>query len=242
MKTDYERNLQNTWMILEEDLLYAEDYQMRMLKANKLPGFLDICGQGSDGKSLYRYDVTGRASLKNQVEKEKISYKMLRSFMQQLIQALNVVDQYLLDVNHLSLDPEHIYLQGEEFYFCYCPVLGGEIRTSFHSLTEYFVREVDYNDREGIYLSYELHRASMEENYNIEEALEIILERQETEMEKLTPPKEEEPVEMMEEVFLDDWEESKSQGIVQEKQSMWSRLGSRFKKKKDSQWGEWDLD
>ena len=35
------------------------------------------------------------------------------------------------------------------------------------------------NRKEAVYLAYELHKASMEENYNIEYALERILEKKE---------------------------------------------------------------
>ena len=85
---------------------------------------------------------------------------------------------YLLDVNCLSLDPGHIYVSDEIYYFCYCPGLEGNILEKFHELTEYFVRETDYEQKEAVYLAYELHKASMEENYNIEYALERILEKQ----------------------------------------------------------------
>ena len=47
----------------------------------------------------------------------------------------------------------------------------------------------DYEQKEAVYLAYELHKASMEENYNIEYALERILEKKENEMESIQPEK-----------------------------------------------------
>ena len=85
--------------------------------------------------------------------------------MRQFIQVLYVVKNYLLNVNCLSLDPGHIYVSDEIYYFCYCPGLEGNILEKFHELTEYFVRETDYEQKEAVYLAYELHKASMEENY-----------------------------------------------------------------------------
>ena len=40
MREEYERDLHHAWMILETDELYKEDYQMRMLMENAIPGLL----------------------------------------------------------------------------------------------------------------------------------------------------------------------------------------------------------
>ena len=45
MREEYERDLHHAWMILETDELYKEDYQMRMLMENAIPGLLS--GRGS---------------------------------------------------------------------------------------------------------------------------------------------------------------------------------------------------
>ena len=50
MREEYERDLHHAWMILETDELYKEDYQMRMLMENAIPGLLSVRGQGKDDK------------------------------------------------------------------------------------------------------------------------------------------------------------------------------------------------
>ena len=189
MREEYERDLHHAWMILETDELYKEDYQMRMLMENAIPGLLSVRGQGKDDKSQYRYEISGKISVKAKREKEHWKFADLEKFMRQFIQVLYAVKNYLLDVNCLSLDPGHIYVSDEIYYFCYCPGLEGNILEKFHELTEYFVRETDYEQKEAVYLAYELHKASMEENYNIEYALERILEKKENEMESIQPEK-----------------------------------------------------
>ena len=57
MREEYERDLHHAWMILETDELYKEDYQMRMLMENAIPGLLSVRGQGKDDKSQYRYEI-----------------------------------------------------------------------------------------------------------------------------------------------------------------------------------------
>lgn len=175
-------------------------------------------------------------------EKEHWKFADLEKFMRQFIQVLYAVKNYLLDVNCLSLDPGHIYVSDEIYYFCYCPGLEGNILEKFHELTEYFVRETDYEQKEAVYLAYELHKASMEENYNIEYALERILEKKENEMESIQPEKKA-GYDLQEELILDDWiaeQEMKGQ-VVKDRQSVWGFLNQRLqkrRKKRESQWDE----
>ena len=175
MITEIERELRHTWMIFEIEKIYEEDYQMKMIHSNSIPGLLSVQGQGMDEKSRYRYEISGKISMKVLGERESWSYFQMENFMRQFIQVLKEMDNYLLNVNCLSLNPEHIYWNDGKFYFSYCPALEQDLWEKFHELTEYFVRETNYEDKEAIYFAYELHKSSMEENYNIEEILMKIL-------------------------------------------------------------------
>ena len=71
----------------------------------------------------------------------------------------------------------------------------------------------------------------MEENYNIEYALERILEKKENEMESIQPEKK---------AGYDLQEEMKGQ-VVKDRQSVWGFLNQRLqkrRKKRESQWDE----
>ena len=113
MREEYERDLHHAWMILETDELYKEDYQIRMLMENAIPGLLSVRGQGKDDKSQYRYEISGKISVKAKGEKEHWKFADLEKFMRQFIQVLYAVKNYLLDVSCLSLDPGHIYVSDE---------------------------------------------------------------------------------------------------------------------------------
>lgn len=242
MKESYERDLHHAWMILEIEQMYEEDYQMRMIMENTIPGFLMTCGQGEDEKSRYRYEISGKISMKSQGEKERWKAHDIENFMRQFIQVIYEAGKYLLDVNCISLDPSHIYIQDGIFYFCYCPVLPGSIQENFHILTEYFVREVDYEDKAGIYLAYELHKASMEENYNIERILEGILERKEKELELLRTKKEESAYDLQEEILLDDWVAGQEMRgyVLQDRQTIWGFVSRKMKKRKEKKEKLWE--
>lgn len=72
MREEYERDLHHAWMILETDELYKEDYQMRMLMENAIPGLLSVRGQGKDDKSQYRYEISGKISVKAKERKRAL--------------------------------------------------------------------------------------------------------------------------------------------------------------------------
>ena len=78
----------------------------------------------------------------------------------------------MLPAEHLLLDPEYIFYEKGNYYFCFYPPDEEALKDKFHKLTEYFVREVDYKDEEGVHLAYTLHKSTMEENYTIEQILE----------------------------------------------------------------------
>lgn len=238
MKEIYERDLKHSWMILEFKKLYQEDYQMCMLQKNAIPGLLEMRGQGTDDKSRYSYNITGKTSIKNSWAKQPWGYEQMENFIRQLIQVLYSIQNYLLDVNCLSLNPAHIYESNGQFYFCYCPFKAGDMWTNFHVLMEWFVKEMDYGDKEGIYLAYELHKASLEENYNIEQVLEQVIERKEQEMERVKSERKEEIFEydLEEETILDDWTEEDERSILaKERDSVWGFVTKRFSKRKNRQ-------
>lgn len=238
MREEYEKTMHHVWLILEVNKLYKEDYQMRMLSDNHLFGILQVRGQGEDEKSRYRYDVTGKTTVKELWGKEKWGYEQLEQFMRQFIRVLYELNDYLLDLNSLSLKPEHIFRAGESFYFCYVPGCEGNVWKEFHVLMEEFVKIMDYTDKEGIYLAYELHKASMEENFDIEQVLEQVLEKKEQEMKRVTPEKKTMVYDVAEEQVLDDWtafQEMKG-NAVKERQSVWGFVSKKIRKRQQAEW------
>ena len=236
MKQEYKKSADHRWMVLEFDEIYEEDYQLRMLKENVVTGLLPVRGQGKDDKSIYRYDITGKISMKKRSEREKWTFESLKEFLKQMIQVLNEVDNFLLDRDCISLDPNHIFYKNGTFYFCYCPGFKGGLRQEFHVLTEFFVKETDYEDRDAVYLASSLHKASMEEQYSVEEIYEKILQEKETEEEKkeVMPQLDiGEEYELEEDRLLNEWSAEKENigHVVRERKSVWQFVTQKIRGK-----------
>lgn len=218
-------------MIIEVDEIYQEDYQMKMLKDNHIPGLLKVRGQGKEDKSLYRYDVRGKSPMTGTEGHKKWSVEDLQEFIRQLVEVLYEINEYLLDIDCLSLDPAHIYRRGERFYFCYCPAIKGNVREEFHSLAEYFVRETDYEDKAAVRFASDLHRASLEDTCDIEQIFEQIMKKEpepEPYIEKVCEP----PVSYAaeEEQILTDWAERQGNQnyLVRERKSVWDFVSQKL--------------
>lgn len=171
MKTYYKHDLKKAYMILQGGEEDREDYQVVMLKENEIPGVLKVDVQHVDNCTQYYYDISGKTSFKMLHEKINLSLNEMKSLVNDLLQVLRNLQEYMLEAKCILLDPEYIFCEQENYFFCYHPFCDQDIKKEFHRLTEFFVREVNYRDEEGVRFAYTLHKATMEDNYSIEEIM-----------------------------------------------------------------------
>ena len=128
---------------IEEHVLYKEDYQMKMLKANSPEGCLHVGGRGVNGSSYYDYDVSGKVSMQAMYARAKLKAEDIRHFMEQVGNVLKEAERYLLDIHCILMDPEYIFYTEEKYYFCYYPPKEKSLWEGFHHLSEYQVKCAD---------------------------------------------------------------------------------------------------
>lgn len=224
MKEYYKNNLKRAYLILEEENT-EEDFQTSMLQENEIPGLLKTSVRYIDNMIQYHYDISGKTSLKMKHEKEKIREEDMKSLSQQLLHTIKGIKRYMLDGNGILLNPEYIYCDNEKYLFCYYPPNKMEMKDEFHKLTEFFVQEVDYRDKEGVYLAYTLHKATMEENYSVEQIMEELLNEKE------------EPIVDYEQRME---EKEEKNNLLAEKPDFWEPVKNLLERKKHEKWGYWD--
>lgn len=233
---------------IEEHVIYKEDYQMKMLKANSLEGLLKIGGRGMNGSSYYDYDVSGKLSLKAMYARAKLQAEDIRLLMTQLGNVIRETEKYLLDKNCILLEPEYIFFEEGQFYFCYYPPAKQDIWEAFHLLTEYLVKVADYQQQECVRLVFLLHKETMEENYSLEKLIEEcqIEETQENEQpdtpEESHKEKKEEESSYRYDTKEHDWisEQEMGSSIMRETDNLWTPVKRFLNKHKKAKWGEWD--
>ena len=104
MKTEVKRNLDKTYLLIEEAGIYEEDYQMHMLRENKIPGLLEVRGRGAGENSQYYYDISCKVSMKTKYEKIPIGYEELKAFLYQLLTVMKEMKKYFLSENKVILN------------------------------------------------------------------------------------------------------------------------------------------
>ena len=165
------------------------------------------------------------------------------------------MQKYLLDIHCILLNPEYIFYEEEQFYFCYYPPKTSELWKDLHELTEYFVKHADYQDEESVQTIFFLHRETMEENYSLDKIMTKILyqedERKETrENEEREIQKKEvqnrrnlwEKEEVRYDTREHDWIAEQEMGslIMEETENLWTPVRRFLRKHKKPRWGEWD--
>lgn len=180
MQIDYKRDLNHTYVILQEEKEPdTASYQIRMLLTNTIPGLLDCKIGKLDDKTLFYYEITSRQSLQSVFEQRSIGASVLQKLFGQLLELLEELGQYLLTPDGLVLQPELIFSDAvlEEFDFCYLPGNQGHTRCfqdQVRGLMEYFLPKLDHQEQEAVVLGYGLYREIASDIFSIE-AIQMLL-------------------------------------------------------------------
>ena len=168
-------------------------------------------------------------------ERGKIRENDLKQFLASFQTAVREAENYLLNVHRILLKPEYIFYEDDRFYFCYYPPADQDLWTEFHLLTEYLVKQADYQDKEAVRMIFLLHKGTMEENYSMDKLVRECMESEEPEEKK-----------KKQEITYDtrehDWitEQEMGSSILRETDNMWTPVRHFLNRHKKQRWGDWD--
>ena len=169
MNVTYENNWEYTDIHIDLEVPYKENYQMRMLNSNDISGLMKVKGSGRDGQTRYTYRINGGNSMQKEFAGKEMKKEDVVRFTKDLIDTVDDLREHLLDPDGLLLSPELIFIRDGRYRFCYLPVSKADERqplcASFHVMTEYFVKNLDYQDTAGILFVYKMHKETLRENY-----------------------------------------------------------------------------
>ena len=180
MEGYFKREKDKNYLIFEREL-EEESYKYKMLRYNKISVFLDCRIYCMDNVTRVQYDISSKQSLQRICEKKHLNEQQFRKIlgaMQKLIQELG---RYFLRLDEVFLKPEYIYADMETFelFFCYYPHKETtQAEEEFHSLAEYLINHLDYEDKQVIEQGYALYRYTLQENYDILKCIQKTLGQQ----------------------------------------------------------------
>lgn len=180
MKETLKRELNKTYLILSsEESLYEESYEVEMILKNNPPGILPMHALRVDGEIKLFYDVSAKQHLKDYAERNKLSAETIRTLFEAIVMLIKEVKNYLLDMECIVLDLEHIYTMDGKFYFCYCPWEQKEVVPAFREMLEEILGCLDYRDTQGVELAYHFYQSACKGDFCIAEILEEHCQKEE---------------------------------------------------------------
>lgn len=143
-------------MVLKPGPGKNEEYTVRMLTENRIPGFLPFREKQVDGERWFYYDVTSRQPLGRILEHRNLRGKELERLAADLLFSLKQTERYLLDEKSMDLTPEMIYVDPDSFQCSFCLVPGGrwDFSQGFRELSQYLLDHVDHRDGEAVVLAF----------------------------------------------------------------------------------------
>ncbi len=109
----------------KEKVIY---YQLQMLANNSIPGILKADTIGLDGRIYLQYDITSLVPVKKLLERRKMSRNDIITLINQIVNMLEGLEHYLLDVDQIVFDSLYIFADPQDLKlsFAYMPVSGTE--------------------------------------------------------------------------------------------------------------------
>lgn len=168
MRANYFREMKHHHLMIAAGEVRLMDYQVKMIKGNKINGLICPTIRQSNNRTEYDYLITGWQSLQTFVENEPLSEEVLRVLVGDLCTLLDEMDRFLVDGDYLCLRPEYIYLEkkGDKLVkvrYCLFPFCEQSFAEQARELFKYIINEVDYQDQSAVTLAYDLFQAVQEE-------------------------------------------------------------------------------
>lgn len=169
MEGYYKREKDKNYLIFENQM-EEESYKYKMLRYNRISVLLDCRVYCVDNVRRIQYDISSKQSLQRICEKKHLNQKQFQKILGAIQKLIQELERYFLRLDEVFLKPEHIYTDMETFevYFCYYPHKEiTQAEEEFHSLAEYLINHLDYEDKQVIEQGYALYRYTLQENYDI---------------------------------------------------------------------------
>ena len=182
--TTYERTMNHTYMVLSKCEFFGrereekDDYRVRMLLENRIPGILPVTQRQQNGVNSFCYEINSLQAMSQLYEKEEINADALETLLYGCIRVFDKLEEYLLDGAQILLEPEYIYMHPDtkEPYFTYYPESDIDVRESFVSFVDYLLERLDHTQADAVMLGYQVYRYTRNPNFVLSEITRILSE------------------------------------------------------------------
>lgn len=179
MEVSYKKDLEKSYMLIKTQNIDEEDYKVKMLCNNSIPGIIPISLRVFNNNIYVYYDISGKISLTGKYSGIKIKANDIKVLMYEMQKVIESAKEYMLDVNKIILDMDFIFetQNNKGIAFCYYPEKKESFVDSLHLMLNKIIEMADHADRETVIISYGLQKMTQEENVTINEMLTFLGEQ-----------------------------------------------------------------
>jgi len=171
----YHKDLNHNFLIINEKLEEeSHGYQYRMISGNKIEHLLYCKIRYVNEECSFYYEISSKQNLKSLFEKKQMEYEHIYNLLENIREALEKLDAFLLDSRCLVLAPEYIFAEPEsrEYFFLYYPCAEDTDRQSaLMSLAEFLLDRVNREQEEATEIVYKIYESIQDNRFILPQIL-----------------------------------------------------------------------
>lgn len=170
----YIRENNTNYMTIEsEERPGDENYQIKMLLKNSVPGFLPLLLKSINNRQIYNYDISSKQPVSRMYEGKNIKKDDVVNIARNISYVVKAVNEYMLDLDCVLLDARFMYMDicEKTIYFTYYPYTEKNFAHSVRELFEFVIEHLDHNDRKAVSFAYGIYQKILQEDYNPEDLI-----------------------------------------------------------------------
>lgn len=149
---------QNYQYMIIDHIERMDAFALQMVTENKIPCLIACRQQVFNGEGSLYYDITGKRPLADR--SVRLSGQQLQSLLQGLFLAAEALPIYFLSVDGISFDPDTVFEENGEWYFCYIPEREEQSTPRWDSVrfAEELLGKIDREDERAVVLVYQFYQ------------------------------------------------------------------------------------
>lgn len=152
----------------------AEDCFGDELVCHRTPeGILPMRLHKVDGEKEYIYDLSGVIPLKKYFSEHPLTQREVREILEAVFDSCSQAEQYLMDTEHLVIDPEYLFFSParKKWKIPYCGGYKKGVMTGTARVLECLMEYMDGEDKKLCQKVYGLHGMAQRENCHLQDLL-----------------------------------------------------------------------
>ena len=167
MDITYRRDYNKNYMVIKSDNkieLAENNYQLKMLEENKIQGLLETNITYVNSCPNMSYNITSKMNIIDRYSRTGINFDAIKSFQWGLSILMKYIESHLLNMDHVLLNPQYIFLDAETLLpqFCYFPFSQNDFYHNIKELYQEIIKSIDYQDKRAVQMAYGLEQLSIE--------------------------------------------------------------------------------